>query len=295
MSDKVPYISIAMATFNGASYLREQIDSLLTQTMPFEELIICDDASSDDTVSIICGYMLCDKRIRLHQNREHIGFKANFEQALRMCHGDFIALCDQDDIWLPNHIEMLHSEIGDRMLVCGDALLIDADGLPDGRILSRIKNFRKGADDCEAIFRFMAYYQNPFQGASMMMHRKFLSIALPIPVDVRFHDVWFAHVACLFGSFRFVNKPITQWRMHDHNTSGRHVCHHPLRTVAGHFLKKATENNRMELIESIVNRFGDEILLQIDKYVLKYYQLGGVKRRFVNVVYEIINYRKIYG
>lgn len=285
-----------MATYNGGRYLREQLDSLLVQTMPFEELIICDDGSSDNTVSIICEYASRDKRIRLHQNREHIGFKANFEQAIRLCSCDFIALCDQDDIWMPEHIEVLYKSIGGRMLVCGDAVLVDSDGISDGRTLSGIKNFRKAPDDCKSIFRFIAYYQNAFQGASMMLHRKFLSIALPIPGDVRFHDVWFAHVACLFGSFRFVNKPITQWRIHDNNTSGRHVRHHPLRTIAGHFLKRNLQNNRMELIESLVNRFGDKKLFQIDEYMLKYYKnRGGGGNRLVNLIYEIMNYRKIYG
>jgi len=181
------------------------------------------------------------------------------------------------------------------MLVCGDAVLVDSDGISDGRTLSGIKNFRKAPDDCKSIFRFIAYYQNAFQGASMMLHRKFLSIALPIPGDVRFHDVWFAHVACLFGIFRFVNKPITQWRIHDNNTSGRHVRHHPLRTIAGHFLKRNLQNNRMELIESLVNRFGDKKLFQIDEYMLKYYKNRGGGNRLVNLIYEIMNYRKIYG
>ncbi len=128
-----------------------------------------------------------------------------------------------------------------------------------------------------------------------MLHRKFLSIALPIPGDVRFHDVWFAHVACLFGSFRFVSHPVTQWRMHNNNASGCHVGHHPLRTVVGHFLKRNPVNNRMELIEAISNRFGEELLFQTDEQVLKFYKMGGAKRRLLNFVYELINYRKIYG
>ena len=92
-------ISIVMATYNGETYIREQINSILNQTISDFELIICDDCSKDSTVEIIKRYKDKDKRITLVENEKNLGFKKNFEKAISYCKGDFIAFCDQDDIW----------------------------------------------------------------------------------------------------------------------------------------------------------------------------------------------------
>ena len=90
-------ISIAMATYNGAKYLREQIDSILAQTIQDFELVVCDDCSSDDTWDILKQYSDADKRIKVFRNESNMGFKRNFEKAMSLCGGDYIALSDQDD------------------------------------------------------------------------------------------------------------------------------------------------------------------------------------------------------
>ena len=100
-------ISIAMATYNGEKYLREQIDSILNQTIQDFELIVCDDCSTDTTWNILLEYQSQDKRIKCYRNEENLGFKKNFEKAIKLCTGEYIALSDQDDIWLEEKVETM--------------------------------------------------------------------------------------------------------------------------------------------------------------------------------------------
>ena len=116
-------ISIAMATYNGEKYLREQIDSILNQTIQDFELIVCDDCSTDTTWNILQDYQSQDRRIKCYRNEENLGFKKNFEKAIGLCTGEYIALSDQDDIWLPEHLEKLVNIIGNADLACGTELL----------------------------------------------------------------------------------------------------------------------------------------------------------------------------
>ena len=93
-----------MATYNGGKYLREQLDSILTQTITDWELVVCDDCSKDSTVEILTSYQEQDDRIKIFVNEKNLGFKKNFEKAIGLCSGDYIALADQDDIWHENHL-----------------------------------------------------------------------------------------------------------------------------------------------------------------------------------------------
>lgn len=121
-------VSVAMCTYNGAKYIREQIDSILGQTVQDIELIVCDDCSSDETLSVLHEYANHDPRIRIYQNEQNLGYKQNFAKALSLCTGEYIALSDQDDIWMPDHIEVLLAILGNRSLAVGNSLLVDESG-----------------------------------------------------------------------------------------------------------------------------------------------------------------------
>jgi glycosyltransferase involved in cell wall biosynthesis len=121
-------ISIAMATYNGENYIREQIDSILNQTYQEFELIICDDCSTDSTWTILQEYEKKDHRINCQLNEKNIGFVKNFEKAIRLSQGEYIAFSDQDDIWTSDHLEILLATIGKNQLCCGNYLFMDANG-----------------------------------------------------------------------------------------------------------------------------------------------------------------------
>ena len=101
-----PRISIAMAAFNGEKYIREQLESFGTQTVPPNEVVISDDDSSDKTVEIIEAFKARAKfEVNLLQNEDRIGYIANFANAISQCTGDIIFISDQDDVWFPEKIQ----------------------------------------------------------------------------------------------------------------------------------------------------------------------------------------------
>lgn len=290
-------ISIALATYNGAKYLRAQMDSLLAQELPFDELIICDDRSTDSTVDILMEYAASDPRIKVEVNEHNLGFRRNFEKAIRMCDGDLIALCDQDDIWLPDHLRTLCEAIGSNLLIAGASLLADSEGNPSGDRLSEIKNFEIKVPSQEQVFKFVMYYQNPFQGASMMMRREFRAYALPVPALVAYHDVWFVHIATLLGEFRWINVPVTLYRLHGGNTSGTHRRTPRLRTLAGHLLRSRLDTNRREVAEALRERagvFSPEARILLEE-ACAYHSSRSIGRRLSNLIFELKNYGMIYG
>lgn len=105
MNSKKPSVAVVVATYNGAKYLRPQLDSILSQTYPVNEIIIQDDGSTDGTLDILRQYVEKDNRVHLFKNEGKHGINNNFYSAIRKSSSDFIAISDQDDIWLPDKIE----------------------------------------------------------------------------------------------------------------------------------------------------------------------------------------------
>ena len=118
-------ISVCMATYNGERYLLPQLESILSQLGPDDELIVSDDGSTDATLSMIEG--LGDARIRLFHNERH-GFVYNFENALRQVRGDYVFLSDQDDLWMPGKVSTCLNLLQRYLLVTHNARLIDGEG-----------------------------------------------------------------------------------------------------------------------------------------------------------------------
>lgn len=252
-------ISVAMATYNGEKYLREQIDSILNQTIQDFELIICDDCSTDATWNILQDYQSQDRRIKCYRNEENLGFKKNFEKAIRLCTGEYIALSDQDDIWLPEHLEMLAKIIGDADIACGNAELINGDGVSTGVLLSENGHLSTIYEKNLMLYRIICFY-DPFQGASMLIKRNFLfEKALPIPEGVLYHDAWFAACACLSQGIQYTFNVVTLYRQHGKNASGQKkqwsVMYAIIQAFSSIFKKTEYTTDRFAYIEGMKNRF----------------------------------------
>ena len=143
-------VSIALATYNGEKYLREQLDSILSQSIQDFELVACDDCSTDSTLKILNEYAEKDFRVKVFTNEKNLGFKKNFEKAIFLCSGDYIALSDQDDIWTENHLQVLLENIGNNDLVGANAFLCDEKAQPtrvDLLSCSKIGFFPNSKDD----------------------------------------------------------------------------------------------------------------------------------------------------
>ena len=135
-----PLVSIALCTYNGEAYLREQLDSIANQSYSPLELIAVDDSSSDNTLEILKEYAAIYPFIKIFVNPENLGYIRNFEKALQLCSGDFIALSDQDDIWDHKKIEKQVNSIGNNLLVYHDSEFVDQNGNSLNRKMSDIMN-----------------------------------------------------------------------------------------------------------------------------------------------------------
>ena len=211
-------ISIAMATYNGEHFLREQMDSILAQTVSDWELIACDDCSSDGTWEILQEYAKSDSRIKIHRNEQNLGFKKNFEKAISLCTGEYIALSDQDDIWTENHLEVLVKNIGEKSIAGANAELIDKEGQSKNILLNKVDGFDFYAGEDKFLWRII-FRSGPIQGTSMLIKRDSLAHFLPIPSKVKFHDAWFIACACLDKGISYSFQVITKYRQHGNNVT----------------------------------------------------------------------------
>ncbi|UBM12561.1 glycosyltransferase family 2 protein [Cupriavidus metallidurans] len=209
-------ISVCIATYNGEAYIQEQLDSILTQLGEGDEIVVCDDQSSDRTLDIIDGYH--DARIRTHRNEKRLGHVRNFEKALSLSKGDYVFLSDQDDIWLPGRVQIMMSKFEEDAavdLVASNFDLIDASGVHLGefRNLGEAKKSRFG--QAFAIFAGRA----PYFGCTLLLRRSLLNNCLPIPSGVESHDIWIALIASLVGKVVNLPGPTLLHRVHGKNVT----------------------------------------------------------------------------
>src|SRR3712207_5958138 len=129
--------SVAMCTYNGARFLGAQLASVAAQTRTPDELVVCDDRSTDETARVVRDFAKSAPfPVRLHVNEENLGSTRNFERAVSMCEGDLIALCDQDDVWLPQKLARLEEEFArdaSALAVFSDAGVVDEEARPAGQ------------------------------------------------------------------------------------------------------------------------------------------------------------------
>ena len=224
-------ISIAMATYNGECYVREQLDSILVQTIGDWELIVCDDGSTDNTLSILRAYAKNDSRIKIYQNERNLGFKRNFEKAIDLCQGDYIALCDQDDIWYPNHLEVLYNQIGNHSLSIGNSDIVNINNTYLNKRMSDTDGIHFIPEDTKLLLYREFFYANPFQGASMLLKKDFALRCIPIPNEVHYHDTWISICACFEDGLIYTYTPITRYRQHGRNVTINNHREHGLTTI----------------------------------------------------------------
>jgi glycosyltransferase involved in cell wall biosynthesis len=229
-------ISVALATYNGSSFLRHQLDSIYAQTWNNIEVVACDDNSSDDTVAILEEYRQ-RYGLRYKVNKQNLGFVRNFEKVLLNCHGEFIALADQDDIWLPKKLERLVAGIESADLVYSDALLVDKHGRELPGSLMQTSGVRPVSG------RQFAYFvcNTCVTGCTTLIRRDLLEKALPIPHCEIYHDWWLAVVASQYGGVRFLPELLVKYRQHDANDTGVTVKTGLITRLAAHLRGETSE------------------------------------------------------
>ncbi len=206
-----PPISVCMATYNGARYLRPQLDSILDQLRPDDELLVQDDGSSDDTLEIIDSYG--DPRILVVENSSNLGVIATFERCLSRARKPIVFLADQDDEWLPGKVDAMVARFADPHVTCvvTEALIVDADNAVTGD--SVFAYFHSGPG---VLHNFL---KNSYLGCCMAVRRDVLAVALPVPRKVRTHDGWIGITADMMGEVVFLPTPYVRYRRHGANLS----------------------------------------------------------------------------
>jgi glycosyltransferase involved in cell wall biosynthesis len=200
-------VSIALCTYNGEAYLREQLESIVNQSYSQLELIAIDDCSTDNTLSILKEYEANYPFIQVFENPENLGYIRNFEKTLRLCSGEFIALSDQDDIWDLHKIEKQIKAIGNHLMIYHDSEFIDENGQLLNKKMSDIMNLYHG-DQPETFLFF-----NCISGHSVFMKKALRDELLPFP-NAYFHDWWMGYVATNLGSIDCIDEPLVKYRQH---------------------------------------------------------------------------------
>lgn len=203
-------ISVCIATYNGALFIHDQIDSILSQLSAGDEIIVSDDGSKDGTVQIINDFR--DNRISVYANRKH-GCKFNFENAIRHATGDIIFLSDQDDIWEPNKVEVVRKALETCDFVVSDARIIDGEGNLTGESFYELRKPYKSYLGNMIKFGFL--------GCTMAFNNKVLAKILPFPPykDYCTHDNWIFCAATTYFPFKVLDDKLIRYRRHGNNVS----------------------------------------------------------------------------
>lgn len=202
-----PLVSIAICTYNGEKFLVEQLDSIVNQTYANLEFIVVDDQSKDGTLAILKSYSEKYSNFKVYENEVNLGYVKNFEKAIGLCNGEFIALADQDDIWDLEKITIMIKSIGDNILLYHDSEFIAESGETLNRKMSDIRHFYAGNDS--RVFLL----ENCISGHAILFKKELLNATSTFPTNT-FHDWWLAYIACNNGKIGFINNCLVNYRQH---------------------------------------------------------------------------------
>ena len=206
-------ISIAMASYNGEKYIKQQLTSILCQLEQNDEIVISDDGSTDKTVNIVKSF--ADSRIKLIDGPKN-GVKQNFANAIKNCTGKYIFLSDQDDVWCAKKVE--------KVLECFDAtncacVVHNAD-IVDANLKSMDLNFFDFRKSGSGVIKNII--KNSYIGCCMAFNSGIRDVILPIPNDIVMHDQWIGILSEKHGGSIFLDECLIKYRRHESNVTQLH-------------------------------------------------------------------------
>lgn len=219
-------ISVALCTYNGEKFLKKQIDSILSQTIKVDEIVVCDDGSQDATIAILNAYReIYPELFRIFINHENLRSVKNFEKAISLCSHDIIFLSDQDDIWIPEKVAIFihHFNINpDISVIASNGFVIDdQDEVLDVLTIWDVVTFLRKENSDLNYYEIINISGNIATGATMAFKKDFIGQTLPFPIVSAFHhDEWIALVASLEKKFDFIDNRTIYYRKHDDQQVG---------------------------------------------------------------------------
>lgn len=221
MASDIPLISILMAVYEPRmDWLEEQLDSLNAQTYPNLRLYVRDDCSPTvplETVKALVEEHITAFPFTIERNEENLGSNKTFERLTAEAEGDYFAYCDQDDVWLPDKLSASVEQIGTAGLICGDVLLIDANGRQFGDSITEIRprlTFREGAGLSDGLI-----YRNFVIGCTMLIRSDIAKAAVPFAQSM-VHDHYLAWYCALEYEIAVADRPLLRYRHHGGNQTG---------------------------------------------------------------------------
>lgn len=221
-------ISIALCTYNGETYLREQLDSYLAQTRLPDELVVCDDGSKDSTREILEAFSSkATFPVKLHFNEPNLGYRQNFVKAAGLCSGDIVVFSDQDDVWREDKLQLIEAEFAKSEnigLVYADAEIVD-ENLNSLNLTLWQRNhltLKKQANVKAGKSLDLLLKDGYLLGSSMAFSRKFQDLFLPMPSDIYFdHDDWIGLMISAVAEVSLIGEPLIKYRQHQHQASAQ--------------------------------------------------------------------------
>jgi glycosyltransferase involved in cell wall biosynthesis len=255
-----PLVSVVMCTCNGEDFVSKQLDSLINQTYPNLEIIISDDASTNNTLAILRAYATKDARIKLYVNEQNLGFTKNFSNACLLASANHIAFCDQDDIWHLEKIErMMKAWVeGASLMYANSVRFTDESKIP---VLKENKHYRRfEGEDLRKIAVF-----NTISGHAMIVKRELLKHILPFKEGIMY-DWWAAAVAACIGGVGYLNEILVFQRVHGGNVSvGKGFSH----------LEKNYKKDFMQMVSNHLSAFSniEELSIEQKHFFEKFYRI----------------------
>lgn len=214
-------ISVALCTYNGDKYIEQQLRSILNQSFPIDEIIVCDDGSTDNTVSIV-KEILSEASVcyRIETNESSLGVAKNFIKALKLTTGQYVFACDQDDVWDIDKVKIFIDEAKrtKKDLYFSNGILIDSDGKPLGGTLWEAYGIYYDIIMKRPLMHTLVR-KTLVTGAAMMVSRELIDMINSIPENW-LHDEWFAIISALKNSAQPINVLTFGYRQHGKNVVG---------------------------------------------------------------------------
>ena len=281
-------LSVALCTYNGSNFISQQLESIINQTIKVDEIIICDDCSTDNTVSIIESFQVkYPNLLTLYQNESNLRVNKNFEKAISLCKGDYIFLSDQDDLWKKEKVEKIMSHFIKNPLI--EALFSNGDLIDeknqklDGILWSNILFFNELIVENIDLYYYISNARNMVTGATLCIKKEIKDFILPIPDSkVMYHDEWIALNLSFRKTISFINENLISYRVHSAQQIGVIKASSLKKNlnVIESILNSKTNNTYRELIQirksykrnykkfkKLKDNFNDKILFDIDQII----------------------------
>lgn len=213
--------SVAICTYNGEKYIKEQLESILNQTHAIDEIIICDDGSNDKTIAIIEQIQIeHPNKIYINKNSENLGSTKNFEKAISICTGDYIFLSDQDDVWKINKVEkvvqhFLNHPSTEAVFTNGDLINDKNKKINSLTLWDSVFFMEKKLKKPILLFKLICSKRNMVTGATLCIKKEIKEFILPFPeIKKYYHDEWIAIIIASRNKLDYITDELISYRIH---------------------------------------------------------------------------------